>query len=745
MATATTRRRRPPPSKIFPDLEARFEPNQAALVKQALAAAREAHANQTRLSGDPYVVHPIAVAQTLYDLQMDATTICAGLLHDTLEDTPMTEARLTAEFGDGVAALVQGVTKISGISERGKRRRQVESLRKMILAMSRDIRVVIIKLADRLHNMRTLRWLEPQRRLEIAGDTLDIYAPLALRLGMNSLRRDFEDLAMRWLQPEAYEYVAAKVDQGLAHREAIVQRFVEFLEGLLADVGIPAHEISGRPKHFRSIHEKMQSQRLSFEEVFDLIALRVVTDTVSDCYDIIGLIHGEWRPIPGRFRDYIATPKRNVYQALHTTVVGIGGETVEIQIRTREMHRVAEMGVAAHWKYKEGHGQEHELDDKLNWLRQLVDWIQDVRDPGEFLDALQEDVFADTVFTFTPQGDVIELARGATAIDFAYHIHTEIGHHCTGVRINRKMVPLRTVLSSGDVVEVITAKSAHPNSDWLAFAKTNRARNKIRHRLRAENQEANIAAGREMLLRALRARRLKLSIEEVERRLRDQLEALRLRSLDELYSEMGFGTLHLNTILNRLRQEERSAPTEPARETPPPPEETAPEGVLVAGLGNTLVYFPRCCSPVPGDEIVGFVTRGRGVSVHRETCPNLRRMITNPENADRIVEAQWDASTARPRRVEIRIVASDRTGLLADLTQTITEQGVFIQGSTSRSNRNMTATMRFRLLVRSTGQLNTVMERLRRIDGVAEITRVDRGETPPTPRQPSAKRRKRRS
>jgi guanosine-3',5'-bis(diphosphate) 3'-pyrophosphohydrolase len=605
---------------------------------------------------------------------------------------------------------------------------------------------VIIKLADRLHNMRTLRWLDPPQRIMNATETMEIYAPLASRLGMARIKSELEDLAMRWLHPEAYEFIAARVARALAHRERIVQQFVDFLRRLLDEAQIPVFEISGRPKHFHSIHTKMQRQGLSFDEVFDLIALRIITDTVADCYDIIGIIHGEWKPIPGRFKDYIAVPKENLYQSLHTTVVGLSGEIVEIQIRTREMHRVSEMGVAAHWKYKEGHGREHELDDQLVWLRQLVDWIQEVRDPGEFLDALQGDVFADTVFCFTPQGDVLELPQGSTVIDFAFHIHSEVGKTCVGARVNKKMVPLRTELNSGDLVEIVTAKNGHPSRDWLEFAKTNRARNKIRHWLRAENHEVNLASGREMLLRAARSRHLSLSLEEMAERLRPHLAAMRLKSFDDACAEIGFGSIQATTVVNRLLEAEPRPITEAPEERPArAPAVTGPsgDGVRVAGVGNTLVKFSRCCEPLPGDDIVGFVTRGRGVTIHKRQCPNLRRITGNPQNANRVVEAVWDSAAQQPRPTEVRVIARDRTGLLADLTQVLTERGIFIDSSSSKSNRDTTATVRFNLLVRSNNQLNAVMERLRRVKGVLDLTRAGNGETDLRAERPAKSRRPR--
>ncbi|MBN1475695.1 bifunctional (p)ppGpp synthetase/guanosine-3',5'-bis(diphosphate) 3'-pyrophosphohydrolase [Candidatus Sumerlaeota bacterium] len=720
-----------PVEELFPDLNQRFEPMQVEWVRHALDLAREAHEGQRRRSGVPYIQHPIAVAQILFGLQLDAATISAALLHDTLEDTPMTRERLEEEFGSDVAAIVTGVTKIGSISGHTRRRRRVESLRNMILAMSRDIRVILVKLADRLHNMRTLRWLDPKQRVRIAGDTLEIFAPLASRLGMSLMQAELEDLALRWIHPEAYEYIAAKVSRGRAHRERMVQRLVTALEQMLEEEMVQVVEISGRPKHFHSIWSKMQRQGLSFDEVFDLIALRIITETPADCYDILGIIHSEWKPMPGRFKDYIALPKENLYKSLHTTVIAQGGEVVEIQIRTREMHRISEEGVAAHWRYKEGGAGSSDLDEKLVWLRALVDWLKDVRDPGELIEALQGEVFVDTVFCFTPQGDVIELPQGSTPIDFAYHIHSEVGHACTGARVNRRMVPLRTVLESGDIVEIITAKTGHPSRDWLDFAKTSRARNKIRQWLRTKNQEANRASGREMLLQALRARNIRISLDEVAERLAPHLRAMRLHSFDEVCSEIGFGALQISTVINRILESEPRPPRRrPTGETPPekPPPGMTPgvtvNGVRVAGVGNTLVRFAQCCSPQPGDQIVGFVTRGRGVSVHRGSCPGLRHLLSNPENAERVVDVAWDSSAEPPKRVEIRITARDRTGLLADLTHVLSERRISILSNSSRTNRDATATLRFKIMVRSNAQLNALMEHLRRVKGVTKITRI---------------------
>jgi GTP pyrophosphokinase len=708
-------------AELFPDLEKRFDADQVHLIENALRTAIEAHRGQRRRSGEPYVSHVIAVAQILYGLQMDATSICAGLLHDVLEDTPITHQKLAADFGERVAELVQGVTKISSLSGRSQQRQQVETLRKMILAMSRDIRVVIIKFADRLHNMRTLKWLDPVQRTRIARDTLEVVAPLAARLGMGEVKYELEDIAMRWLMPEAYEYIAGKVAQKREKRESTLEQHTRFLSHLLEDALITIHEISGRPKHFHSIWQKMQSQGLSFEEVYDLNAMRIITETVSDCYDIVGIIHGEWKPLPGRFKDYIAVPKDNLYKSLHTNVIATGGEVIEIQIRTREMHQVAERGVAAHWKYKEGHEKEHELDDKLVWLRQLVEWVKDVQDPGEFLDALQGDVFADTVFCFTP---VVELPKNSTVIDFAYRIHSRVGETCAGARVNRKMVPLRTELRSGDLVEILTSRTAHPTADWLEFAKTNRARNKIRHWLRVENLEANVATGREVLNRALRARNVQISVDEIEKRIAKHLSTFRLKSVDEVLAEIGFGALQAPTVLNRVLEAE-PRPAQPPKPSPRrATSDASGEGVLVAGLGRTVVHFSRCCNPLPGDDIRGFVTRGRGVSIHRAACQSFLRMMQIPQNADRAIEVSWDEASRIPREIEIRLVARDRAGLLADVTNLVAERGIYIKSSSSRANRDATATLRFKLLIRSNNQLSAVMEHLRRIKGVIELSRV---------------------
>lgn len=712
-----------PPSPIdqFEEVKQRYTDQEIALIDRAYAFASAAHKDQLRMSGTPHIYHCLEVAIILTELRMDFASICAGLLHDVLEDTDTAYETLKAEFPSPIPELVEGVTKISTLRFRSAREEQVENLRKMILAMARDIRVIIIKLSDRLHNMRTLQYLPLDKQLSISRDTLDIYAQLANRLGMTRIRSELEDLAMPYLHPEDYREITQNVDRKKAQRDVMIQRSIAYLRDHMERHNISA-TIQGRSKHFYSIFQKMQKQHLSFDEIYDLSALRIVTDSLEQCYDILGLVHSVWRPIPGRFKDYIALPKENMYQSIHTTVVGLGGEITEIQIRTSDMHKVAEEGIAAHWLYKEGRTQEEEIDQKLLWLRQLTEWIKDIRDPSDFLNALKEDVFADIVFCFSPKGDVVELPKDSTPIDFAYHIHTEIGEHCIGARVNKKYVPLKYTLYNGDMVEIITSKTGHPSQDWLDIVKTSRARNKIRHYFKSKNYETDIQLGKDLLWKAIRAKNLTITQAEIPDTLAPHLRAFRANSFEELLAEIGFGSVIAGQVVAKLTPEpQKPEPAKPSRAR-----RRSTPGVVIAGVQDPLVRFAGCCSPIPGDPIVGFVTRGRGVSIHKEECASLRQIIAQSgQDKSRLIPTQWDVNQPVYSKVLVKVVSRDRTGLLKDLTSVISSMNLMILGSHSKSyTQKGQAILKFQILVENANQINDLLNRLKNVNGVISLTRT---------------------
>ncbi|MBE5808261.1 MAG: bifunctional (p)ppGpp synthetase/guanosine-3',5'-bis(diphosphate) 3'-pyrophosphohydrolase, partial [Clostridiales bacterium] len=606
------------------------------LVRRAYAFAEKAHANQIRKSGDPYFCHPCAVAVILADLMLDATTIAAGLLHDCVEDVEgVTEQGITEQFGQEVAVLVDGVTKLNQLDFSSREEAQAETLRKMFLAMAKDIRVVLIKLADRLHNMRTLKFHKPERQLAIAQETLDIYAPLAHRLGVYTIKWELEDLSLRYLDPDGFYELVRLIGMKRDEREKLVADVTQELKAKLFESGIRKCEIDGRPKHIYSIYKKMKSQNKTFDQIYDLIAVRVIVSTQTECYHVLGIVHATWPQVPGRFKDYISVPKANMYQSLHTTVV-TQGRPFEVQIRTFEMHRIAEYGIAAHWRYKEGKAV-NELDNKLSWLRRILDWQGDVRDSTGFGEMLKVDLFADEVLVFTPKGEIVTLPKGATPLDFAYRIHSAVGNRCIGAKINHRIVPLSTQLETGDFVEIMTSSSSHgPSRDWLNIVKTSEAKAKIRAWLKREERDQNIVHGKDMLDRE--AKRLGYSLSQLTKT--EYVETLYKRysvqSLEDMYAMVGFGGLSTQQVLNRLVEEYKKAhkaddvlpPVAEQKEQPERPERHAPStssnGVIVKGESGMLVRFAKCCNPLPGDKIIGYITRGRGVSVHRADCISLK-------------------------------------------------------------------------------------------------------------------------
>ena len=736
-----------PNRKAVDDLLAKIAKNHPdgdlALVEKAYQFANRAHAGQKRRSGEPYIIHPLSVADTLADLSLDPTTIAAGLLHDCVEDIEeITTETIEQEFGSEVALLVDGVTKLSRLDFTSREEQQAESLRKMFLAMGKDIRVVLIKLADRLHNMRTLKYQKPERQLPIARETLDVYAPLAHRLGIFAIKWELEDLSLRYIDPEGFYQMVELVGAKRKEREHIVELVVEQLREQLKIAGIHC-DITGRPKHLYSIYKKMKTQHKSFDQIYDLFAVRVLVDTVPDCYATLGVVHTLWTQVPNRFKDYISMPKGNMYQSLHTTVVGTTGElrgqTFEVQIRTWEMHRTAEFGIAAHWRYKEGK-QADKLDDKLYWLRQILDWQNDTRDPSEFMDALRVDLFADEVFVFTPKGDVVNLPRGATPIDFAYRIHSAIGNKCVGAKINGRIVTLDTPLETGDFVEVLTSSTSHgPSRDWLKLAATAEAKSKIRSFFKREQHDENAEKGRDMLEHE--AKRLGYSLGQLTRP--EFLESIyrrySLHSLDDVFVTVGFGGLSSSQIINRLAEELRK--TTKAVEPPPeikpvapnPPKDDkrsgghAQQGVIVEGGSGMLVRFAHCCNPLPGDDIVGYITRGRGVSVHRRDCTNMADMLLEPE---RFIPVRWESESGAGYEAGIRVIANDRMGLLADISVMLAQMEVPIVAVSARTDRaarqqKNTTTIDLVLAIRDTGQLEDIIKRLLRRGDIIEVFRTN--------------------
>ncbi|MBN1865974.1 bifunctional (p)ppGpp synthetase/guanosine-3',5'-bis(diphosphate) 3'-pyrophosphohydrolase [Candidatus Sumerlaeota bacterium] len=700
----------------------RFSATERDWIRKAYETAVDAHDGQVRLSGEPYVVHSAATARTLLDMGMDWATVCGALLHDTIEDTRLTYRDLKERFPDPIADLVQGVTKVSSLNFRSSYQEQAENLRKMVLAMAKDIRVILIKLADRRHNVQTLHYLPPNKQRRIARSTMEIYAPLASRLGVYRLKSELEDGAMRYLYPAAYRELSRKIAQRRGDRERHIEKSILFLKNLLAEHGLQA-EVTGRSKHFWSVFQKMRKQNLTFEEIYDLNALRVICNTRQECYEAVGLIHSVWRPVPEHFSDYIAMPKPNLYQSIHTKVVGLDGQLSEIQVRTRDMHRVAEEGVAAHWRYKEADVRvSQEFDSQLLWLRQMVDWLQDTNDPDELIHDLKRDSFSGTVFCFTPRGDVVELAQGATVLDFAYHIHTELGHKCTGGKVNQKFVPMRAKLKTGDLVEIVAAKTQHPSMDWLQIVTSPRARNKIRHWLKQRDYVKNVQLGRETIAKALSAAGVHVTHQELSDVLGLHLIDFHVKTVDDLYAEVGFGAVPTTMVVARF------LPVAP--EAKPPPRAPGkvprkPTEVLVDGMPGYLTRFAQCCKPNPGDPISGFVTRGRGVSVHHSECSHLARWIAqSTENRRRLVRVSWAGDAPEHNRVSVRISFVDRAGILRDLAETISAMNIMIVASNSRSNmRSHRAFARFTVLIKSSEDLNALMNRLREVPDVQSVTR----------------------
>ena len=691
------------------------------LLQRAYVFSAKVHEGQERLSGEPYLVHPLEVASILVDLRMDDVTVAAGLLHDTIEDTLTTLDEIRRRFDERVAFLVEGLTKIAKIEFTSDRERQAENFRKMLIAMSRDIRILLIKLADRLHNMRTLAFLSEDSARRIAQETLDIYAPLAHRLGIHWMKQELEELAFRTLHREAAAELEEHLQSTRQARQAYVDEVIRVLSRHLGEAGLVS-EVTGRLKDLASIHAKMEAQGISLDEVYDVIAFRVILDGAQEqVYTALGIVHSIWRPVPGRFKDYVALAKPNGYQSLHTTVIGPYGERMEVQLRTREMHRNAEFGIAAHWKYKEGRADDAD-ESKFAWLRQLVELNRDATDPHEFIDTVKVDLFPDEVFVFTPRGDVINLPKGASTVDFAYAIHSEVGAHCSGAKVNGRLVPLRHPLADGDTVEVVTNAAQFPRKDWLEFVVSARARSRIRQALHAREKERSAELGREILERELRKGDLSLARLAEGAELPALAQELLGGTLEDLYSAIGYGRVAAAEVLRRLRGE--AAPQPPAqpkrrglfrrrREEPTSP------GVRVSGQPDVMVRFARCCAPLPGDEVVGYVTRGRGVTVHAKDCQKAFGL--DPE---RRIDVDWDPNSAAPWCIRVRVNSHDRPGLLAKVTKTISAAGVNIGAATVTTTPDQRAVHTFDLWVNDVATLNAVMREIGRIKGVLAVERL---------------------
>ncbi|ALG49542.1 bifunctional (p)ppGpp synthetase/guanosine-3',5'-bis(diphosphate) 3'-pyrophosphohydrolase [Clostridium perfringens] len=707
------------------------------LVKKAYDLAFEAHKEQKRESGEPYIIHPISVAMILADMGMDTNTIVAGLLHDVIEDTDYTYEDISNIFNVEVANLVDGVTKLGKIKYKSKEEQQADNVRKMLLAMAKDIRVIIIKLADRLHNMRTLKYMKPEKQKKKAQETLDIFAPLAHRLGISKIKWELEDLCLRYIHPEEYYDLVNMIAEKRVEREKFISRIIEELKENLDKANIDS-DIEGRPKHFYSIYRKMVNKHKSIEQIFDLTAIRILVNTVKDCYAVLGIVHTIYKPIPGRFKDYIAMPKPNMYQSLHTTVIGSEGKTFEIQIRTFEMHRTAEYGIAAHWKYKSGvtgtDSKDMTFENKLTWLRDILEWQKEAVDATEFMEGFKLDLFSDEIFVFTPKGVVINLPAGATPIDFAYKIHTDIGNKCVGAKVNGKIVTLDYKLKTGEIVEILTSSSSRgPNIDWLNIANSNQARSKIKQWLRKARREENLERGKEMLEKECKKQSLVFS-DLCKGPLYDKLlKRYHLNNVEEIYVAVGEGELLSSTVISKLKEnvvkqvteeelnkniEEQIAKTE--RQT----KKKQSYGVTVKGLNNIMVRFARCCNPVPGDDIAGYITKGRGVSVHRKDCSNFKAIVE--KQREKVVDVSWGTEKGTAYVAELEVKAEDRMCLLSDVMLVITDSNLSLLSLNAKSGKNGVANINIQVKIDNIEQLKELMKKIRRLQGILDVYRVNK-------------------
>lgn len=690
-----------------------------ALCEKAYEFAKKAHANQKRASGEEYFTHPCNVAKILIDLGLDAATIAAAFLHDVIEDTPVSEGDIKAEFGDEVLQLVLGVTKLEKIEFTSKEEEQAENFRKIFVAMAKDIRVIIIKLADRLHNMRSLNFLSPERQQRMARETLEVFAPLAGRLGISQIKCELEDLSLKYLEPEFFEYLVANINAKLAERREFVAFVVQEIQKILDESNIKG-EVFGRPKHFYSIYKKMKNQNKTLDQIYDLTAVRVIVKSVDDCYEVFGKIHHKWKPVPGRIKDYIATPKPNMYQSLHTTVVTNFGQTFEIQIRTYEMNRAAEYGIAAHWKYKENKKEVDDFDARLSWIREVMEWQGGLKDSKEFIDSLKGDIYSTEVLVFTPKGDVISLPKDATPIDFAYQIHSAVGNKCVGAKVNSKMVPLNTPLQVGDVVEIITSpNSKGPSWDWLKIAKSSSTKVKIKQFFKREMKEENIRTGKSMLEREAKNKGYNLSDLLTEKAFSKLSQRMSFSGQDEMFASVGYGAVTTNQVLVKLIDYYRHSSIESqAKIIASNKNQTG--GVIVKGMDNILVRIAGCCNPVPGDDIVGFISRGRGVAVHRADCPNMRNI--EPE---RFIEVRWANQTGTSFNAGIKVIANDQGAILASVSQVVAQMNFAITAINGRIDaKTKQAIVDFSIRLNSRSDLDALIEKLRQNKKLTDVYRT---------------------
>ena len=707
-------------------------------IRRAYNFAKDAHANQFRKSGEPYIIHPVQVASILVDLQMDPETIAGGFLHDVIEDTDITFEEIETAFTREVAVLVDGVTKLGKIKYISKEALQAENHRKMFVAMARDIRVILIKLADRLHNMRTLKYLKPEKQRKISNETLEIFAPLAHRLGISAIKWELEDTALRYLNPQQYYRIVEMMKQNRAQRESYIEDVMEKVTEQLKEVNITS-EISGRPKHLYSIYRKMVKQDKQFNEIYDLLAVRIIVNSIKDCYAVLGIIHTCWKPMPGRFKDYIAMPKPNLYQSLHTTVIGPKGDPLEVQIRTKEMHEIAEYGIAAHWAYKEGKHvkkDDQSFEEKLSWFREILEWQNDTPDAEEFMESLKVDLFSDMVYVFTPKGDVIELPSGSIPLDFAYRIHTEIGNQTIGARVNGKMEPLDYNLKNGDIVEVMTSKHSYgPSQDWLNITQTSQAKNKIKQFFKKQQKEENIIKGKELVEKEIQSFDIKPEEALTDENIKRVLDKFNFLSVDDMYAAVGYQGITAASVATRLtenirrdKQKEQALSetleklTSEVKDRTKDVKKRDSAGVKVQGIDNLLVRLSKCCNPVPGDDIVGYITKGRGVSVHRSDCPNIQ----TEEASQRFLPVEWEEAQTNIKQyqLDLEISGFDRQGLLNDILQAVNEMKTNITHVNGRSDRNKMAIVNITILIYNTEHLQRIVDRIKQIKDVYTVTRT---------------------